>query len=34
MIAISILKMYVTEWHIKSRRGSSVDAHEGRYFVW
>ena len=34
MLAISLLKMYVGGWHIKSRWGTSVDAHEGRYFVW
>ena len=34
VIAISLLKMYVRRWHIKSRWGTSVDAHEGSYFIW
>ena len=31
---ISLLKMYVKGWRAKSRWGTSVDAHEDRYFVW
>ena len=34
MIAILLLKIYVRGWLVKSRWGTSVDAHEGRYFVW
>ena len=34
MIAISLLKMYVRGWHVKSRWGTSVDALEGMHFVW
>ena len=33
VIAISLLKIYVRGCHVKSRWGTSVDAHEGRYFV-
>ena len=31
---ISLLKMYLKGWRAKSRWGTSVDAHEDRYFVW
>ena len=34
MIAISLLKIYVRGWDVKSRWDTSVDAHEDRYFVW
>ena len=34
VIVISLLKMYVRGWHVKSRWDTSVDAHEGKYFVW
>ena len=34
VIVISLLKMYVKGWRAKSRWGTSVDAHEDRYFVW
>ena len=34
VIAISLIKMYVRGWHVKSRWGTIVDAHDGRYFVW
>ena len=34
VIAILLSKMCVRRWHVKSGWGTSVDAHEGRYFVW
>ena len=34
MIAISLLKMHVRGWHVKSTCGTSANAHEDRYFVW
>ena len=33
VIAILLLKMYVRGWYVKSRWDTSVNAHEGRYFV-